>query len=159
MISVWRLTRRVHATPARRAFDGVGAEVRGGRWNRIGTKAAFASATRSLAALEYLANVDPEQLPSDLVFVGATVDEADVHVARPPSGWDRIASTTAKSYGDRWLRARRGLALAVPSAIVKAERNYVINPVHPDIRALRVADELEPFRFDHRLLKGAETAS
>ena len=99
MIRAWRLTRRIHATPARRAFDGIGAELYGGRWNKIGTRAAYASATRSLAALEYLANVDPEELPDDLVFVEVSFPESIVSRAPLPPGWDTIDSAAAVERG------------------------------------------------------------
>jgi RES domain-containing protein len=151
MIRAWRLTRRVHATPPIEAYNGAGAERRGGRWNRLGTRAAYASSTRSLAALEYLANVDPEDLPDDLVFAGATFGERDVESRDPPAGWDAVGSIAAVEYGESWLRSRRSLALSVPSAIVQAERNYVINPEHERARTLAV-DELETFAFDARLL-------
>ena len=152
MIEAWRLTRRVHAIPPAAAFDGTGAERRSGRWNRIGTRAAYAASTRSLAALEYLANVDPEDLPDDLVFVGVTFGEDDVAEADPPSGWDTVGSVVAIEYGEKWLRSRRSLALRVPSAVVKAERNYVLNPAHPRARTLRIAETAEAFVFDDRLL-------
>ncbi len=152
MIRAWRLTRRVHATPPSEAYSGVGAERRGARWNRIGTPAAYASSTRSLAALEYLANVDPEDLPKDLVFVGVSFDESDVELGEPPAGWDRLDSAVAMNYGEHWLRRFRSLALTVPSAIVKAERNYVLNPAHARARELAVDRDLEDFVFDARLL-------
>ena len=153
MTLVWRLTRRIHATPPTRAFDGVGAELRGGRWNKIGTRAAFASSTRSLAALEYLAHVDPERLPADLVFAGAALDDDAIQTSALPDDWDVVGSASAAEFGDRWLRRRRRLALSVPSVIIRAERNYVINPLHPDAEHLRVQPTLEPFSFDDRLIR------
>ena len=152
MIQVWRLTRRPHAAPPSDAYSGAGAERVGGRWNRAGTRAAYASSARSLAALEYLANVDPEDLPNDLVFVGAAFDERDLEVGDPPSGWDALDSTESVGYGEAWLRSARSLVLGVPSAIIKAERNYIINPESPRMRALRVVLDVEQFIFDARLL-------
>lgn len=152
MIRAWRLTRRIHAAPAREAYSGLGAERRGGRWNRIGTRAAYASSTRSLAALEYLANVDPDDLPDDLVFVGVSFDAREVVQAQPPAGWDRVDPDSAVRYGEEWLQSLRSLALVVPSAIVKAERNYVVNPAHPRAKTLAVDRKVEDFVFDDRLL-------
>ncbi|MDB5072787.1 MAG: hypothetical protein JWM87_3898 [Candidatus Eremiobacteraeota bacterium] len=152
MTEAWRLTRRVHATPPSEAYNGIGAERRGGRWNRIGTRAAYASSTRSLAALEYLANVDAEDLPDDLVFVGVAFSEDDVADSDPPEGWHTVNSVVAMSYGEEWLRSQRSLVLRVPSAIVKAERNYVLNPAHPRAVTLEVDEAVEDFVFDERLL-------
>jgi len=152
MIRAWRLTRRVHATPAAEAYSGIGAERRGGRWNRIGTRAAYASSTRSLAALEYLANVDPEDLPADLVFVGVTFPEDALESGNPPAGWELLRSAVAMDYGQIWLRSSSSPVLTVPSAIVKAERNYVINPAHARARTLAIDRKVEEFLFDERLL-------
>ncbi len=152
MIHVWRLTRRLHAVPPSEAYSGIGAERTGGRWNRAGTRAAYASSARSLAALEYLANVDPEDLPNDLVFVGATFEERDLELGDPPSGWNSLDSPAAAGYGQEWLQSSRSLVLGIPSAIVTAERNYIINPESPRMRALRVVPNVEEFVFDARLL-------
>jgi RES domain-containing protein len=143
----------MHATPAADAFSGAGAERFGGRWNRIGTRAAYASSSRSLAALEYLAHVDPNELPADLVFANAAFDEADVEERMPPAGWDAVDPAVAQDFGERWLRGGSSLVLAVPSAIVRSERNYILNPAHPKMTALSIAAELEDFVFDERLLK------
>ncbi len=153
MIRAWRLTRRVHATPPKEAYSGVGAERRGGRWNRVGTRAAYASSTRSLAALEYLANVDPEELPGDLVFVGVSFAESVLEHGTPPKAWESLRSPTAIGYGENWLRSSNSAVLAVPSAIVRAELNYVINPSHIRLGTLAVDRTLDDFIFDERLFR------
>lgn len=153
MTHVWRLTRAVHATPPRAAFAGLGAQRRGGRWNRIGTRAAYASSSRALAALEYLANVDPDELPDDLVFVGVSVKPSAVEHGNPPVGWDKLDSPVAIDYGESWLRSFAALVLAVPSVIIRSERNFVLNPAHPDAAKLSVDACVEPFIFDARLTK------
>ena len=151
MIRAWRLARRAHARPAREAYSGIGAERRGGRWNRIGTRAAYASSTRSLAALEYLAHLDAEDLPADLVFVGITFEKNALTNGDPPAGWQSLHSAVAIEYGETWLQSLTSAVLAVPSAIVKAEVNYIINPVHTRARTFRIDDKPEEFVFDERL--------
>jgi RES domain-containing protein len=133
----------------------MGAERRGGRWNRVGTRAAYASSTRSLAALEYLAHVDSDELPSDLVFVGIAFHDDLLERGDPPTGWELLGSSVAIDYGQTWLSSSTFPILAVPSAIVKAERNFVINPVHARARKLVVDGGLEEFFFDRRLLANA----
>jgi RES domain-containing protein len=48
---------------------------------------------------------------------------------------------------------RRGAALAlrVPSAVIPAETNVLLNPRHPDMARVRVVS-IETFAFDRRLL-------
>jgi hypothetical protein len=41
----------------------------------------------------------------------------------------------------------------VPSAIIKDEWNYIINPSHKDFKKVKITG-IEPFVFDTRLLKG-----
>jgi len=54
--------------------------------------------------------------------------------------------------GDEWLAAGRALALAVPSAIVPEEKNYVLNPAHPAFAKLRTGSPT-PFVLDPRLTR------
>jgi RES domain-containing protein len=106
-----------------------------------------------LGALEYLAHIDPAVVPADLVFAEVAVEEADVETADPPEGWAEPGSPSAVEYGGRWLREARSLVLAVPSALVVYELNYVINPRHARASTLRISDTLEDFGYDERLLK------
>ncbi|HEY0393452.1 MAG TPA: RES domain-containing protein [Candidatus Elarobacter sp.] len=152
MISVWRLGRRAYCDPPKTvAFDGRGAERFGGRWNPVGIPAAYAASSRALAALEYLVHIDRDLMPNDLVFAKANVVDADVEICVPPRGWDVRGSPTAVLFGERWLTEARSLVLAVPSAVVRGERNYVVNPHHPRAPKLAVAMTLEPFAYDERL--------
>lgn len=87
------------------------------------------------------------------MFVGASFPEDAVEHGEPPAGWDGLDSAVARSYGDAWLRSRAALTLSVPSAIIKAERNFVLNPAHANTRVLVVDPGVEEFIFDARLLK------
>jgi RES domain-containing protein len=50
-----------------------------------------------------------------------------------------------------WLRSAGTAALSVPSAVIRTERNILLNPRHPEAkRILLISDE--PFSFDPRLL-------
>ena len=60
------------------------------------------------------------------------------------------ASATMR-IGDQWVREARSVVLAVPSAIVPAERNFLLNPAHPDFRKVRQHKPVE-FAFDARLV-------
>ena len=60
---------------------------------------------------------------------------------------DRLADL-----GSAWATSTRSAVLIVPSAVIPAERNYVLNPGHPEFRAIRVGTA-EPFAFDPRMWK------
>jgi RES domain-containing protein len=52
--------------------------------------------------------------------------------------------------GDEWLASGRALALAVPSAIVPEESNYLLSPAHPAFGHLKFGRSV-PFMLDPRL--------
>ncbi|MGA9272457.1 MAG: RES family NAD+ phosphorylase [Candidatus Cybelea sp.] len=153
MIEVWRLVRSAFCPSPRVAFSGEGAAIAGGRWNRRGTRVAYASQTRSLAILEILATIDRVDAPSDYVFVSATLEEGEIErLTTLPATWRAPArSDSSIDIGETFLTELKHLALAVPSAIVPQEYNYLINPRHPAFESLRVAENLEPFSFDARI--------
>lgn len=58
--------------------------------------------------------------------------------------WSSDPPTNAtKAFGSMWHREQRSAVLAVPSAIVPAEYNFLINPTHADVTQIRVG-ALEP---------------
>ena len=54
--------------------------------------------------------------------------------------------------GDAWVSAGESAVLQVPSAIVAAESNFLLNPAHPDFPQITICRP-QPFRFDRRLLR------
>jgi RES domain-containing protein len=41
--------------------------------------------------------------------------------------------------------------LAVPSAVIPQENNYLLNPAHPDFKQIRITRP-SPFSFDPRII-------
>lgn len=151
MPTAWRLTKTKHISTA---FDGLGASANGGRWNLIGTAIAYCSATLSLAALEVLVNLDPrtdsEHAAVSIEFEDSQVEVLDASLL--PENWrDYPYSLETIHFGETWVLRARSLVLAVPSAIVPIELNYLINPGHPDFKKLKLGTPL-PFSFAPRLL-------
>lgn len=149
---VWRVSRRAHA-----AFDGKGARLAGGRWNHRGTPVVYTSATLSLAALEYFVNLDPGDAPDDLVATSSEVpDGLALRAVREkdlPSRWRGYPAPEALAdLGTEWARRRSTAVLAVPSAVVPPETNYLLNPAHPEFRRISVGRP-EAFSLDPRTRK------
>ena len=72
-------------------------------------------------------------------------------IADLPDGWDAaMPGRASQNFGTKWARSRKSVAISVPSAIVPRERNYLINPLHPDFKKIRFSAP-EPFVFDPRL--------
>lgn len=77
-----------------------------------------------------------------------TLDAADL-----PPDWRRTPLAPGlQEIGKGWLEAASTAVLQVPSAIVPIECNYLLNPLHPDFRQVRIHDA-EPFEIDRRLLR------
>jgi RES domain-containing protein len=149
-LRVWRVCKRRHA-----AFDGEGARLAGGRWNRPGTAVVYTSATLSLAVQELFVHLSSEEAPGDLVAVSAEIP-GDVRVmslrrADLPRNWRAFpAPESLAELGARWLAAMESAVLEVPSAVIPQENNYLLNPAHSDFRKIR-PNELESFAFDSRM--------
>lgn len=148
---VWRITRERY-----QALDDEGARVNGGRWNSEGVAVVYASTTLALAALEYLAHIDPEDVPADLVAMRIEVPD-DVSTERIvpavlPADWsDLVDHPECVKRGDAWARNARACCLRVPSALVPEEENALINPRHAEAARI-VVRHVRRFAFDRRLL-------
>ncbi|HEV8640805.1 MAG TPA: RES family NAD+ phosphorylase [Methylomirabilota bacterium] len=153
MIRVWRITRARHA-----AFDGEGARRHGGRCTRPGIPVVYTSASLALAALEIFVNLERPQPPGDLVAIAADIPETLTISRLPPSelpaNWRSYPAQEALAeLGTRWARELKSAVLAVPSAVIPQELNYLLNPLHSRFKRIRVGAP-EAFRFDARLRRG-----
>ena len=73
-----------------------------------------------------------------------------LEVPELPGGWDDpIPSDRTKDIGMSWIRDGATAILSVPSSIITRERNYLLNPNHPEIARVTFGAP-EPFRFDSR---------
>lgn len=152
MLSVWRLTT---ARFARSAFSGEGARLYAGRWNRKGVPLVYAAATQSLAMLEML--VQDEPLRARYVVIearipdGVTIDR--ITIKELPSDWRSIASRSRlQAIGTDWTKKRAAAILAMPSALIPAETNYLLNPLHRDFRRIKIGKP-QRFETDLRLIE------
>lgn len=147
---VWRLAGR-----GRTAFDGEGARLYGGRWNHPGVAVVYTAESLALAVLELFVHLSPRDAPG-LVAIPADVPE-QVRVERLdprelPRDWRATPAPPALAdLGTAWARGGASAVLAVPSAIVPRETNYLLNPAHPDFRRPRIGRP-EPFSLDPRML-------
>ena len=151
MRQAWRIVKAAHAATA---FDGEGARLFGGRWNSPGTRVVYTSGSLALAALESLVHLNPP-VTFPYAAIPVAFDEALVEtVAVPalPAGWTEAPPPPAtRLIGDQWVKRARSAVLCLPSIIIPAEPNYLLNPAHPDFGSITIGKP-EPFSFDPRLL-------
>ncbi len=151
MRRAWRIVKEKHA---RTAFDGEGAWLFGGRWNSPGTRVIYTSATLSLAVLESLVHLNPP-VAFPYVAIPVEFDGSLVEVlssATLPADWtEEPPPLSTMTRGDLWVKESRSAVLELPSVVIPAEPNFLLNPAHPDFRKIRIGKPV-PFSFDRRLL-------
>ena len=152
--TVWRITTRRFVESA---FSGEGARLFGGRWNRPGQPLVYTAESRSLALLEMM--VQDEPLRAHYVLIPAVLSAAIsieyMAATALPKGWRLFEEREQlQALGASWLRESRTCVLAVPSAVVPAEFNFLINPLHPDFSRIAVGKP-EALDTDLRLIRGS----
>ena len=153
-MDVWRICHRRHANGA---FSGEGTRLVAGRWTPKGVRAVYTAGTLSLAALEMFVHMEVRHSHDILVAISAEVPE-DVRVSRIdigklPRNWRSHPPPSAlAAIGRGWLTRADTAVLAVPSAIVPVEWNYLLNPAHPDFSRIRISRPFN-FEFDERMWK------
>jgi RES domain-containing protein len=112
----------------------------------------YASTSRPLAVLEMLVHMVRNKTPRHAVLVPIEIpDHLITEVPELPEGWNAFPhSPESRTIGDHWVTEASSLAMFVPSAIIPAERNILINPNHARFGEIRVG-EAEPHAFDRRL--------
>lgn len=122
------------------AFDGEGARLYGGRWNSKGKACVYLAGSASLAMLEVMVHLDDYQLLEHYTLLEVVLQKSTVmslSTESLPKDWAvEPAPASTAEIGDNWLESQSSLALAVPSAVVPRERNYLINLQHAHFQAL-----------------------
>jgi RES domain-containing protein len=139
-VDVWRITTPEYAD---RALSGEGAARYGGRWNPRGLAVVYASSSLSLAVLELLVQTGAQVVPTALRSVRIDIPESVSIRDLPPDGlpasWrDYPAPSSLQVIGSEWIETGSTAVLSVPSAVVPEEKNYLLNPGHPDSEKVSV---------------------
>ena len=152
MASAWRI---ILASEAAAAFSGQGAWRYGGRWNSRGVRVIYTSEHQSTAALEVFIHNKP--FSPDQKYKAFHLEWPDslteiFLVKKLPKNWRATPPLTdTREIGDRWVQERRAAVLALPSAVIPADTNFLLNPEHPDFKRIRIHPPID-FDFDPRLL-------
>jgi RES domain-containing protein len=87
------------------------------------------------------------------VDIPAEVSVLELTVAALPPGWrDEPPTPGTMAVGEKWVREGRAAVLKVPSVLVPAAANLVLNPRHPEASNIRIGPT-EKFSFDPRMWK------
>lgn len=152
----YRLARQQHlASP----LDGEGARRWGGRWNRPGHRVVYLADHPSTAILETLVHIaDPTLAPTDYFLLTVDVPDSMMILAGRidqdtlPPDWREEGNVACLAAGHTWLGGIPHVAVCwAPSAVVPEAANLLLDPEHPEARAVRVVKQ-QPFVFGPRLL-------
>ena len=149
MLTAYRLIKKEHLS----APPGEGAFKFGGRWNKLRESVVYCSASKSLAALEILVNIQPMTSLNFFmleIFIPASVSLDKIALKQLPKKWRETLYLT-ENMGSKWLKEAKSCVLQVPSVIIPSENNYLINPNHKDFKNLLFSKPIT-FHLDHRLL-------
>ena len=101
----------------------------------------YCAESRALAMLEML--VQDEPLHARYVVIPATLPDGmaveRIDAADLPSDWRRPRRVDdLRQIGADWAASKRTVTLAVPSAVLPDETNYLLNPQHPEFKHVRI---------------------
>ena len=115
----------------------------------------YAATSPALAALEFFVNLEPNEVPDDLLMTEATIPGnlvAQMDVGLLPSGWRELNNIECRDLGSGWAASGRSVVLKVPSAVVDGDWNVLLNPKHQDFGKVQLA-ATKPFRYDERMFR------
>lgn len=128
-----------------------------GRWNYDGEFVIYTGSSRSLSSMENMVHKMGQgvlgarftmmvlELPDGLPRT--TITREDL-----PENWKMESSYgITQPLGSRWYEAGETLMLQVPSALVPAENNFVLNARHRDFAHVQIKSR-ETFVYDYRFI-------
>lgn len=150
MLVVWRMTTAKHVDAA---LSGEGARLYAGRWNPKGVPMVYTAESQSLATLELL--VQDGRLLANYAMIPVTlpsrmkIERLDLKDLAA-DWWKPESREETQLIGADWCRRGSSAVLAVSSAVIQSEVNYLLNPLHPSFSKI-VIGEAQEFMTDMRL--------
>ncbi len=150
MMTVFRISHQAFITD----LEGIGARKYGGRWNPPGIACLYCSEHLSLAVLEKFVHAqgkdDMTHLATLSLKIPAAVKLYRVNAAKLDPQW---ATNTAYTQwlGKQILEDMSYAGFVVPSIIIPAEMNIVLNPLAPSFKKITAGSPAD-FFVDQRLI-------
>lgn len=150
---VFRLSRKKYAND----LSGKGAAKFGNRWNSKGIEMLYTAESRALAMAEVLVHLSLAILPDDYMMIEIEIpDTLEIEILKSQyldSDWNaNPPQLSTQRLGDNFIYSKKYCVLKVPSAVVKGDFNYLLNPNHIDINKIKII-EITNFPFDKRIFK------
>lgn len=152
-MKVYRLTREKYAS----SLSGIGAAIKGARWNPPGIELIYTAENRSLAMAEVAVHLTMATLPEDYMMV--TIEIPDgleikllAEVDLPPDWKEFPHPISTQAIGRDFVLEGKYCALKIPSAVTKGDFNILLSPNHKEFGEVAIV-EMEKFPFDRRIFR------
>jgi RES domain-containing protein len=136
-------------------LSGAGGLRAPGRWHELGLPIVYLTETPAGALLETCVHTTANDVPPKYTLLAVSVGEEtaietlDTNLL--DANWVEHLEGT-RNIGSMWLRSRRSALLRIPSALVPATFNVLLNPLHPRAEHVRIESVYE-YPFDPRIKK------
>lgn len=152
-MEVFRLSREKFST----VLSGIGAAIKGARWNSVGTEIIYTAANRSLAMAEVAVHFSISTIPDDYVMITIFIPDdvliKKITVAELPQNWNTFPHpSSTQIVGDKFIFENKYCVLQIPSSVTQGDYNFLVNPNHVDFKKIKITDVVK-FTFDQRLFK------
>lgn len=152
-MEAYRLCREKFSTK----LSGIGAAMKGARWNSIGVEMIYTASNRSLAMAEVAVHLSLATLPEDYMMMTIHIPDdismKRLNVSDLPIDWNKFPHpSTTQIIGDRFISENPHCVLQIPSSVTEGDYNLLINPHHIEFQRIKILD-IKKFIFDQRLFK------
>jgi RES domain-containing protein len=134
-------------------LSGTGAKLFGGRWNAKGLPMLYTTEHISLGVLEMMVHNQFQDFKQALCLLHISIPDAiaikEIKISKLKEEWIEDYSYT-QFMGNEFIKSISNLILKVPSAVVNEEHNFLINPLHADLKKIKIVKTTN-FRTDKRL--------
>jgi RES domain-containing protein len=137
------------------SLSGIGAAIKGARWNSVGIEMIYTASNRSLAMAEVAVHLSLATLPDDYMMITLHIPDdismTRLNTADLPTDWNKFPHpSTTQNIGDNFISENRYCVLQIPSSVTEGDYNLLINPYHPEFKRIKIID-IRKFVFDQRL--------
>jgi RES domain-containing protein len=146
-MDLWRLTKYP-------SLSGEGGRLYAARWNSVGAPVVYLADSPGSALSEILVHlqIEDDEVPTDFVWlrvnIPASMSIPSLYTPKNEAWKSDLVLT--RELGDAWLKSQSSALTRVPSAILPDTNNYLLNPLHKDASAVKIAKSI-PAHFDPRL--------
>lgn len=148
---VFRLSREKYA----RKLNGQGAARSNNCLNSKGTAIVYTAESRALAMAEVLVHLSLGRLSNTFKMVEIEIPDSvsvrEISEKQLGKNWSaKPPMPASQKIGDEFIQLGKACVLRVPSAVVPGDFNLLINPIHPEMKKIKIVD-VNDFPFDSRL--------